>query len=201
MHLDDHDHASARSRAVSRITSARSSRTPTIVASSTFRRGLRVTSEDSETLDSEERDDFDDPRIIDWLCVASRSTASFPFAFEASFVPVKEAPDDRPDMDGVASFEIEPVRGGRRCPCEPAAAARAPRDLRPARRTPDPASGGQVVPDPGEAMKETADDRPRCPSWRRSRPRVRHRSQPGDRQRARRPQRPQHARRRAAPAT
>ena len=31
---DDHDHASARSRAVSRITSARSSRTPTIVASS-----------------------------------------------------------------------------------------------------------------------------------------------------------------------
>ena len=62
-----------RAAAVSRITSARSSRTPTIVASS-FRRGLRVTSEDSETLDSEERDDFDDPRIIDRLALASRST-------------------------------------------------------------------------------------------------------------------------------
>ena len=124
----------------------------------TFRRGLRVTSEDSETLGSEERDDFDDPRIIDRLALASRSTASFPFAFEASFVPVKEALDDRPDMDGVANFEMSRyvVDGG----------VLVNRPLRPALRAIFAQPAGPqvrrvvayVVPDPGEAMKETADD-------------------------------------------
>ena len=135
----------------------------------TFRRGLRVTSEDSETLGSEERDDFDDPRIIDRLALASRSTASFPFAFEASFVPVKEALDDRPDMDGVANFEMSRyvVDGG----------VLVNRPLRPALRAIFAQPAGPqvrrvvayVVPDPGEAMKETADDLTRSPSWRRSR--------------------------------
>jgi patatin-related protein len=128
-----------------------------------FQRGIRVTTDAAETLGSQERDDFDDPRIVDQLALASRSTASFPFAFEASFVPVKETPSDRPDMDGVANFEMSRyvVDGG----------VLVNRPLRPALRAIFAQPAGPqvrrvvayVVPDPGEAKKETADARADVP--------------------------------------
>ena len=51
-------------------------------------------------------DPFARPAIVARLALASRSTASFPFAFEPSFVPVGETgPDsDHPDMAGYANF-------------------------------------------------------------------------------------------------
>lgn len=58
-------------------------------------------------------DDFDksrDPRIGDRLALASRCTASFPAAFEPSWVPIGTSPgeqtedDRRPDMKGFANF-------------------------------------------------------------------------------------------------
>jgi predicted acylesterase/phospholipase RssA len=64
----------------------------------TFRRG--------EELD----DDFADPEIAKRLALASRCTASFPGAFEPSFVPIGTTADqgggdpDRPDMKGFANF-------------------------------------------------------------------------------------------------
>ncbi|MGM1063636.1 patatin-like protein [Saccharothrix sp. Mg75] len=56
-----------------------------------------------------DRDDFtadDLPGLVSRLALAARSSASFPFAFEPSFVPVAPgAPDGaRPNMDGVASW-------------------------------------------------------------------------------------------------
>ena len=126
----------------------------------TFRRGLRVMSEDLQT---EERDDFKDPRIVDQLALASRSTASFPFAFEASYVPVKETANDRPDMAGIANFETSRyvVDGG----------VLVNRPLRPALRAIFAQPAGPqirrvvayVVPDPGEAKQDTPDDRKAVP--------------------------------------
>ena len=58
-------------------------------------------------------DDFDRtqfPEIADRLALASRCTASFPGAFEPSYVPVGRTPDDerldprRPDMKGFVNF-------------------------------------------------------------------------------------------------
>jgi patatin-related protein len=62
-----------------------------------FRRGPRTAPED---------DPFARPAIIPRLALASRSTASFPFAFEPSYVPVgKDGPDsDHPDMAGYSNF-------------------------------------------------------------------------------------------------
>lgn len=47
------------------------------------------------------KDDFDDPEIIDRLALAARATASFPGAFEASYVPVGKGSGTsrRPAMD------------------------------------------------------------------------------------------------------
>ncbi|WP_309116710.1 patatin-like protein [Saccharothrix sp.] len=55
------------------------------------------------------RDDFTAerlPTLVDQLALAARSSASFPFAFEPSFVPVTEeaAGEARPNMAGVASW-------------------------------------------------------------------------------------------------
>jgi patatin-related protein len=59
-------------------------------------------------------DDFDlqaDGRAAEKLALAARSTASFPVAFEPSYVPVDKAPGapdpdpDRPDMRGSANFD------------------------------------------------------------------------------------------------
>jgi patatin-related protein len=52
------------------------------------------------------KDVFADPQIAEKLALAARSTASFPFAFEASYVPVGEdGPDPlHPRMDGIPNF-------------------------------------------------------------------------------------------------
>ncbi len=52
------------------------------------------------------RDDFATQADAERLALASRSTASFPAAFEASFVPVDGSTDEpfRPDMRGIANF-------------------------------------------------------------------------------------------------
>ena len=51
-------------------------------------------------------DPFRDPAIVEKLALAARSTASFPFAFEPSFVPIGElGPDpDHPDMSPNPDF-------------------------------------------------------------------------------------------------
>ncbi len=70
-----------------------------------FRRGPTA-----ETSTSDAPDPFDDANIgytVEQLALASRSTASFPVAFEPSFIPVAgraQAPDDRPDMSDVVSW-------------------------------------------------------------------------------------------------
>lgn len=53
------------------------------------------------------RDDFAGPEVIGRLALASRSTASFPVAFEPSFVPVGVPGPDRlhPDLAGTASWD------------------------------------------------------------------------------------------------
>ena len=130
----------------------------------TFRRGLRVASADLQNLQMGERDDFDHPRIVDQLALASRSTASFPFAFEASYVPVGEdTPSDRPNMAAVANFEKSRyvVDGG----------VLVNRPLRPALRAIFAQPAGPqirrvvayVVPDPGAAKEDAADDRGTVP--------------------------------------
>ena len=129
----------------------------------TFRRGVHVTTADGQTLETGERDDFSHPRIVDQLALASRSTASFPFAFEASYIPVGETPSDRPDMADVANFEMSRyvVDGG----------VLVNRPLRPALRAIFAQPAGPqirrvlayVVPDPGAARKDTPDDRAAVP--------------------------------------
>jgi patatin-related protein len=49
------------------------------------------------------RDDFAEPHAPDRLAVASRSTASFPFAFEPSFISIEDDPA-RTDMTGFTNF-------------------------------------------------------------------------------------------------
>ncbi|MGH2751209.1 MAG: patatin-like protein [Actinomycetota bacterium] len=53
-----------------------------------------------------EKDPFRSPRIVRQLALAARSTASFPVAFEPSFVSVGTpgGDDDHPDMSGIATF-------------------------------------------------------------------------------------------------
>ena len=54
----------------------------------------------------------DKPTLAARLALAARTTASFPGAFEASYIPIGESipgkptkPGSRPDMDGIASFD------------------------------------------------------------------------------------------------
>jgi patatin-related protein len=49
-------------------------------------------------------DHFGDPDAVDRLALAARTSASFPGAFEASFIPVRTSEPGRPDMVDVASF-------------------------------------------------------------------------------------------------
>lgn len=129
----------------------------------TFQRGERVTSMDLQT---EARDDFADRQIVDQLALASRSTASFPFAFEASYCPANiggDAPDGRPDLGKVANFETSRyvIDGG----------VLVNRPLRPALRAIFAQPAGPqvrrvvayVVPDPGETTKDTADEQDKVP--------------------------------------
>ncbi|GAA3874413.1 hypothetical protein GCM10022243_44260 [Saccharothrix violaceirubra] len=53
------------------------------------------------------RDDFRPgavPDLVERMALAARSSASFPFAFEPSYVPVGASVDGRPDMAAVASW-------------------------------------------------------------------------------------------------
>lgn len=128
-----------------------------------FRRGRSVT---SLGLDTQERDDFANPEIVAQLALASRSTASFPFAFEASYCPSNpsaDAPDGRPDMGGRANFENSRyvIDGG----------VLVNRPLRPALRAIFAQPAGPqvrrvlayVVPDPGQGRKDGADAQDEIP--------------------------------------
>jgi patatin-related protein len=46
-------------------------------------------------------DHFGDPDAVDRLALAARTSASFPGAFEASFIPIGASEPGRPDMDGI----------------------------------------------------------------------------------------------------
>ena len=131
----------------------------------TFERGELVTSMDLSK--TKTKDDFADPAIVDQLALASRSTASFPFAFEASFCPanVDTAPaDGRPDMGKVANFKLSRylIDGG----------VLVNRPLRPALRAIFAQPAGPqvrrvlayVVPDPGENMQDAPDDQSAVPT-------------------------------------
>ncbi|MEJ7784622.1 MAG: patatin-like protein [Solirubrobacteraceae bacterium] len=67
-----------------------------------FRRGVSLSADDPTP-----GDDFAAPDIHARLALAARSTASFPLAFEASYVPIgpDDATADRPDMTEVANFQ------------------------------------------------------------------------------------------------
>lgn len=64
-----------------------------------FRRGARTEPGGPD-------DPFADPTVVQRLALASRSTASFPFAFEPSYVPIgpEHTTFERPDMAAVANF-------------------------------------------------------------------------------------------------
>jgi patatin-related protein len=107
-------------------------------------------------------DDFDRTEIKGELALASRCTASFPVAFEASFVPIGGTHEElplRPDMTDIADFQADRwvIDGG----------VLLNQPLRPALRAifRQPASQqvrrvlAYVVPDPGEALKVVADAR------------------------------------------
>ena len=111
-------------------------------------------------------DDFADPATAKRLALAARCTASFPFAFEPSFCPVRATTDDppRPDMRCHANFDESrfTVDGG----------VLVNKPLRPALRaiSAQPAARqvrrvlAYVVPDPGEVVREAADEPDQVPS-------------------------------------
>jgi patatin-related protein len=68
----------------------------------TFERGRRT---DPTAVAGPRADPFRTSGVIEQLALAARSTASFPFAFEPSWVPIGSARDGlHPDMAGIASF-------------------------------------------------------------------------------------------------
>lgn len=111
-------------------------------------------------------DDFADPLTAKRLALAARSTASFPFAFEPSFCPVRATTESppRPDMRCHANFDHSrfTVDGG----------VLVNKPLRPALRAifAQPASRqvrrvlAYVVPDPGEVVREAADEPDQVPT-------------------------------------
>ena len=110
-------------------------------------------------------DPFTQPAITAQLALAARSTASFPVAFEPSYVPVGESPDDlHPDMRGRADFAASRyvVDGGvlMNKPVRPAldAILSMPAD-RQVRRV-----LAYVVPDPGAPVEPPPDPRDDMPT-------------------------------------
>ena len=123
-----------------------------------FQRGTRVI---SPGLDTTPQDDFADPDIVAKLALASRATASFPFAFEATYCPSNPASGasaGRPDLSAHANFELSRyvIDGG----------ILVNRPVRPALRSIFAQPAGPqvrrvlayVVPDPGQGKKDTADE-------------------------------------------
>jgi patatin-related protein len=123
----------------------------------TFRRGI---GQESDTDGGGVRDDFAAPDIDHRLALAARCTASFPIAFEASYVPIGDstAKPVRRDMGTHANFERSrwAIDGGvlLNQPLRPALRAifRQPAD-RQVRRV-----LAYVVPDPGEGVQVEPDD-------------------------------------------
>jgi patatin-related protein len=106
----------------------------------------------------EDGDPFVRPSITAELALAARSTASFPIAFEPSFVPVGEnAGDLHPDMRGIANFDLSRyvLDGGvlLNKPVRPALDAIA---VQPARRQVRRVLA-YVVPDPGAPVEAPPD--------------------------------------------
>ena len=131
----------------------------------TFRRGPGESDDDDGGL----RDDFMAGDIDHRLALAARCTASFPIAFEASFVPVEGSTDKpkRPDMKPHANFGMSRwvVDGGvlANQPLRPALRAifRQPAS-RQVRRVlafvvPDPGEGVHVEPDKDTEVPELSD--------------------------------------------
>ena len=58
-------------------------------------------------------DHFGDPDAVDRLALAARTSASFPGAFEASFIPVGASVPGRPDMEGILRASGNKVSGNR----------------------------------------------------------------------------------------
>jgi patatin-related protein len=116
-------------------------------------------------------DDFQRDDVVDRLALAGRSTASFPGAFEASFVPVhaEAATEDprRPSMAGTADFEVDRyvMDGGALVnkPIKPVMRAifAQPAAGRPVRRV-----LAYVVPDPGVFAADTNERIADAPSMR-----------------------------------
>jgi patatin-related protein len=105
-------------------------------------------------------DPFADQRCAARLALAARSSASFPFAFEPSFVPVNDASSaDRPDMAGHVNFRSSrfAMDGGVLVnkPLAPVLEAiyAQPAHLRPVRRV-----LAYVVPDPGVPPTDRPDE-------------------------------------------
>ena len=115
---------------------------------------------------NEQDDDFERPEIADQLALASRCTASFPGAFEASFVPIDEPTSEphRPAMKGAASFTSSryTVDGGVLVNKPVGPALRAILGL-PAERQVRRVLA-YVVPDPGAVPELAADDVAEIPS-------------------------------------
>lgn len=126
-----------------------------------FRRGVAQTEDDASP-----GDDFAVDDIHARLALAARCTASFPVAFEASYVPIgpEDAGKSLPDMQDVANFQKSRfvIDGG----------VLLNRPLRPALRAifRQPASKqvrrvlAYVVPDPGDATNVEPVDRGKPPS-------------------------------------
>lgn len=104
---------------------------------------------------------MEDPLLIRRLALAARSSASFPVAFEPSWVPCNDAAADgpHPSMHGIADFHASHfvIDGGvlMNRPIEPALKAMfaMPADAKDVKRV-----VLYVVPDPGETL-ETADEK------------------------------------------
>ncbi len=114
-------------------------------------------------------DDFQRKDIVERLALAGRSTASFPGAFEASFIPIESPTVDppRPAMRGTADFTMDRyvMDGGVLVnkPIKPVMRSifAQPAGDRPVRRV-----LVYVVPDPGTFPKDIPDDITSVPSMR-----------------------------------
>lgn len=121
-----------------------------------FRRGAGI-----------ETDDFDRPDILDRLALAARSTASFPGAFEASFIPVGEHTrrPNRPDMRENVDFDTSRyVMDGGVLVNKPIAPALRAIFAQPAGAQSVRRVFAYVVPDPGVAGADEPDSVSEIPS-------------------------------------
>jgi patatin-related protein len=122
-----------------------------------FRRGAGI-----------EEDDFAGEHVLDRLALAARSTASFPGAFEPSFVPVNDGRGGRPgrpDMTGNVDFTVSRfVLDGGVLVNKPIAPAIRAILAQPARDQTVRRVFAYIVPDPGVASVSTGESEAEAPS-------------------------------------